>query len=145
MRWRAVAVAVVGMVAAVLAGCTGQVVRTITVESEPAGALVWLNDNEVGRTPVTAQFTWYGVYRVRVEKAGYETYTTFERVAAPWFEWIGPDLFFETVVPGVHRDPHRFGPYVLAKAKPEDAEALLRRATEFRKEAVEATGGSKTE
>ena len=45
---------------------------TITIDSEPPGALCWLNDNEIGRTPVTVPFTWYGTYRVRLEKPGYE-------------------------------------------------------------------------
>lgn len=48
----------------VLAGC---IERTITVTSKPAGALVYLNDEEIGRTPVTVPFTFYGVYDVRLE------------------------------------------------------------------------------
>ena len=34
-----------------LAGCYGQVQRTLTIDSEPPGARCWLNHNEVGRTP----------------------------------------------------------------------------------------------
>jgi hypothetical protein len=138
------ALGVVALVASCLAfcgGCTGHVVRTITIESEPPGAIVWLNDNEVGRTPVTAEFTWYGVYRVRLEKEGYETFTSYERVAAPWYELVGLDLAFETVVPGTRRDEHRFGPYTLEKAVPSNPTALLERAKEFRKEAREGLTG----
>ena len=137
MNGRLPPVALLVVALALCGGCTGRVMRSITVESEPQGAVVWLNDNEVGRTPVTTSFTWYGVYRVRLEKDGYETFTTYERVSAPWYEWIGPDLAFETVVPGTRHDEHRFGPYTLKLAKPSDAEALLNRAREFRTEAIE--------
>ena len=46
---------------------TGCIERTISITSEPSGALVHLNDDEVGRTPLTVPFTFYGVYDVRVE------------------------------------------------------------------------------
>jgi len=49
---------------------TGCVERLITVKSTPAGALVYLNDEEVGRTPVTVPFRFYGVYDVRLEHEG---------------------------------------------------------------------------
>jgi hypothetical protein len=116
-------------------GCTGRVVKTITVESEPQGALVWLNDREVGRTPVTMPFTWYGVYRIHLELPGYEPMTDFERVAAPWYEWIGLDLAFETVVPGTRRDEHHFPPYILVPAKSATAAEVLERGDTFRTEA----------
>ncbi len=45
---------------------TGCVERTISISSEPSGALVHLNDEEVGRTPLTVPFTFYGTYSVRV-------------------------------------------------------------------------------
>jgi hypothetical protein len=50
-----------------LGGC---IRRSITITSQPAGALVWLNDEEIGRTPVTVPFTYYGVYDVRLEHEG---------------------------------------------------------------------------
>jgi hypothetical protein len=113
------------------------VVRTLTVESEPQGAVVWLNDNEVGRTPVTVPFTWYGVYRIRLELDGYEPLTVYERVAAPPYQWLGLDLAFETVVPGTRHDRHAFGPYELEPAEPADPEQLLERAAAMRREATE--------
>src|SRR5262249_46782603 len=33
--------------------------RSLTIKSDPAGALVYLNGLEVGRTPVTRDFLWY--------------------------------------------------------------------------------------
>ena len=80
----------------VLGGC---VQRTITVTSEPAGALVWLNDEEVGRTPVAVPFTWYGTYDVRLEKEGFAPLWTTGEAAMPWWELPGPDLVAE-MLPG---------------------------------------------
>jgi hypothetical protein len=123
---------------ALCGGCTGHVVRTITVESQPQGAMVWLNDKEVGRTPVTADFTWYGTYRVRLEKDGYFTETVYQKVSAPWYEFVGIDLLFETVIPGTRHDDHRFPPIILKPAKEADPVPLLERAEAFQKDALDA-------
>jgi hypothetical protein len=77
-----------------LGGCAQ---RTLTISSEPAGALVFLNDEEVGRTPVTVPFTFYGVYDVRLEAPGYQPLWTAERTDAPFWEFPGPDLIAEAV------------------------------------------------
>jgi len=116
-----------------LAGCYGQVQRIITIDSEPRGAICWLNDNEVGRTPVTVPFTWYGTYSVRLELPGYETLEAAAKVRTPLFEQIPLDLAFETVVPGVHADAHDFH-YTMKKSEPVDPKALRDRAEAFRRD-----------
>ncbi len=75
----------------------GCVQRTISITSEPAGALVYLNDNEVGRTPVTVPFVFYGVYDVRLEAEGYQPLWTTQKAKAPWWETPGIDLVAEAV------------------------------------------------
>jgi hypothetical protein len=115
-------------------GCYGQVQRTITIESEPPGALVWLNDNEIGRTPVTMPFTWYGVYGVRLEAPGYESLVTVAKVEAPTYELIPLDLFFETLIPGIRHDDRAFT-FTLKKAEPVDPVALRERAEGLRRDA----------
>jgi len=122
------------LAALALAGCYGQVQRTITIDSEPEGARCWLNDNEVGRTPVTVPFTWYGTYSVRLEHPGYEPLLAEATVRAPPFQWIGPDLAYETVVPGIHYDTHAFR-YALHEAKPTDPDGLRERAEALRRDA----------
>ncbi len=122
--------------AIVLGGCTGRVVRTMTIESDPPGALVSVNDNQVGRTPLTTQFTHYGTYRIRLQQSGYQTLTVYEPVRAPWYQWPLIDLAFETVVPGTRRDEHHLGPYQLQPAVPSDPQALLQRAEAMRHEAA---------
>ena len=55
---------------------TGCVERKLTINTEPQGALVILNYEEIGTSPVTVSFSWYGDYRVRISKQGYETLNT---------------------------------------------------------------------
>jgi hypothetical protein len=91
---------------AVALGWGGCVERKITIGSGPPGALDYLNDVEVGRTPVTVPFTWYGDYDIRMRldrpegDAEHRTTKhyylhTHQRAKAPWFEFIGIDLFAE--------------------------------------------------
>ena len=75
----------------------GCVERRLMITSEPAGALVYLNDQEVGRTPLEVPFTWYGTYDVRLEREGYQTLQTEQLAERPWWETPGPDLFAEAL------------------------------------------------
>ena len=79
----------------VLLGATGCVRRTLRITSDPAGALVWLNDREIGRTPVDFDFLHYGTYDVRLELAGYEPMSTSGQADPPWWDVVGPDLVSE--------------------------------------------------
>ena len=110
----------------------GCVRRTLSITSQPAGALVYLNDREVGRTPVAVPFTWYGEYDVRLEKDGFEPQWTTGQAAMPWWEWPGPDLVAE-MVPGARSDVAWH--YELDEAVPageQDTAALVGRAKELR-------------
>lgn len=138
MTTKLLSFALLGACLATLGGC-GRVARTVTVTSEPPGAIVFLNDNEVGSTPVTTSFTWYGTYRVRLEKEGYTTLTLLERIRAPWFQWVPIDLAFDTVVPGTHHDDHLIGPYRLEPVVVPPSEDVLSRARQVRQDAIEGS------
>jgi hypothetical protein len=94
---------VVMLGAVVAAGAVGGCAeRRLAISSEPAGATVWVNDVEVGRTPVEVNFTHYGVYDVRLRLEGYEPIVTSAEAEAPWYEFVGADLITEAV-PGFDR------------------------------------------
>lgn len=76
---------------------TGCVQRTIKIDSTPQGALVHLNDQEVGRTPLSVPYKFYGVYDVRLELDGYKPLWTQEEAKAPWWETPGPDIIAEAI------------------------------------------------
>lgn len=84
-----VAMSVLLATAFVLTGCTQ---RTLVITTEPPGALVWLNDVEVGTTPVETDFTYYGGYDVRIRRPGYEPVQTKRVIQAPWYELPVVDL-----------------------------------------------------
>jgi hypothetical protein len=73
----------------------GCVKRTISITSNPSGALVWVNDREVGRTPVTIDFVYYGEYDVRIEKDGLEPNMTSRRATTPVWGFLGVDAVVE--------------------------------------------------
>jgi len=72
--------------------------RTVTVTSDPPGALVSLNDVEVGRTPVETAFLFYGDYDVRLRREGNEPLIAHKEIDPPVYEWIPFDLL-ATVLP----------------------------------------------
>ncbi|MCA9299283.1 MAG: PEGA domain-containing protein [Phycisphaerales bacterium] len=66
--------------------------RRVHITSEPSGALVVVNDVEVGHTPCDMDFTFYGTYDVLLRKDGYEPLRTARQAQAPWYEYPGLDL-----------------------------------------------------
>ncbi len=78
------------------AGC---VERRLTIVTEPENAVVWLNDEEVGVTPVTVGFNWYGDYAVRIEKSGYEILNTHRELERPTHDKFPFDFFAEVLWP----------------------------------------------
>lgn len=106
------------------AGC---VQRIIAINSNPPGALVYLNDLEVGRTPMSKEFLWYGDYDVVLRRDGYETLKTHAPVPAPWWQWIPIDLLAE---PLPLRDVHRFT-FQLQPMRPAPPLAVLKRGEQL--------------
>ncbi|MCK4850266.1 MAG: PEGA domain-containing protein [Phycisphaerae bacterium] len=119
----------------VLAGC---VERTITVRTDPAGALVSVNDVEKGRTPVTFPFTWYGQYRVLIEHPQYETLETSRGVPAPIYQWPIIDFVCEVLLPFKFHDHHDWS-FTLLPRQPVDTEQLIDRAQDLRRQAETST------
>lgn len=109
----------------------GCVERFITIKSRPAGAVVWLNGEEVGMTPVTTGFTWYGVYEVVLRKEGYQTVRTVHQTERPIYQWPVLDLFFEGLWPGTLVDRHEWD-FQLQEFGPVDPNGLIERATRMR-------------
>jgi hypothetical protein len=116
-----------------LAAIGGCVQRTISIDSEPRGAVVYLNDEEVGRTPVTVPFTFYGTYDVRLERENYAILHVKQEAKGPWWEMPGPDLVAEAL-PWPMRVKLRWF-YELHRAEPADEKELLQRAQELREQA----------
>ena len=131
--WIAPARVAAGLALAALAGC---VERTMKIQTEPAGALATVNDEEVGLTPAKMSFTWYGDYDLVFRKEGYETLHTHHRIHPPWFQWIGLDFFTELVWPGTFLDVQTLPTFALAPASQPAVKDVVDRAIELRDRAT---------
>lgn len=117
--------------AALLAAGAGCVERKLTITSEPPGAIVSISDVEVGRTPVTIPFTWYGDYEVILRReGGYETLKTHADIKMPLYEVPPFDLMSE-LAPWTYKD-HRYLHYSLKRAAEPTDQELIDRARTFR-------------
>ena len=95
-----------------------------------------LNDQEVGTSPVSVDFTFYGDYSVILQKDGYQTLQTHQVVETPWYELPGLDLFTEILWPFPVHDQREYT-FEMEKAGPPIArDELVKQAEEFRDRAV---------
>lgn len=117
------------------AGC---IERTVSINTEPEGATVFLNDQEVGQSPIKVPFTWYGDYDIIIRKSGYQTVHTNQRLHTPWYELPGIDLFTECLMPFTVHDDRVLETIVLEPSQQPTREALLEAAAEMKERALAA-------
>jgi hypothetical protein len=121
----------------VLVLSVGCVRRTLTITTEPPNARVFLNDQEIGRTRVSTDFTWYGDYDVVIRKEGYKTVQTHWKIDAPWYQIVPLDFFVEVLWPwDVHDSRERH--FVLEPQEIPTVEEVVQRAEETREQAYQA-------
>lgn len=113
------------------AGC---VRRTITITTDPPGTLVWLNDREVGRTPLTVDFLYYGTYDVRLEREGYEPQMTSGVAKPPVWDHVPLDFIAELIPTELNS---RIEWHYVMQPRDDDPEVLLRRAEALRRRSAE--------
>ena len=93
---------VVALLAALTA--TGCVQRRMTIRSSPPGALAYVDDYQIGTTPVSTDFIYYGTRKIRLVKDGYETLTVRQPFPLPWYQVFPLDFVTENIWPGEIRD-----------------------------------------
>ena len=76
----------------------------MTIRTNPPGARVYVDDYEIGTTPVSTNFTYYGTRKIRLVKPGYETLTVMEPIHPPWYQIPPLDFFSENLWPGELHD-----------------------------------------
>jgi len=105
----------------------GCVQRQMTVLTDPPGAVVYLNDREMGRTPFSRQFLWYGNYDVVIRKDGYQTLKTTAEITAPFWQFVPLDAVTD-FLPLKDEETIRFS---LKPAVPVDPKLLLQRGEQM--------------
>ena len=120
---------------------TGCVDRLLFVKTEPAGARVFVDGIEVGRSPVRIPFEHYGTREVLVRPdplddasrtddqdpgAEYASTTRLVELPTPWFQWLGIGVVVEYLWPWTVVDEHE----VRIQLAPLDFPALERHLRE---------------
>ncbi len=128
------ALIVVSLIAAmILSGC---VERLLTINTQPQGALVTLNDEEIGISPVTVSFEWYGDYNVAIRKEGFETLKTHRKLKGPWYDKFPFDFFAGVLSPKRIVDSYEWT-FELAPQEEPTREELIQDALELKKQQAE--------
>jgi PEGA domain len=97
-------IAALAILAAACSGETGCVRRRLTVRTNPPGAQVFVDDQEIGTTPCSASFVYYGTRTVTVMKDGYRTEKIYQKLNPPWYEIPPLDFINENFNPFETRD-----------------------------------------
>ena len=117
-------------VSLLLSGC---VERKLTINTEPQGALIILNDEEIGTSPVTVSFEWYGDYWVRISKDGYENLNTHRPLKGPWYDTFPFDFFAQIISPDRIIDSYKWT-FPLKPRKQINREELIQAAEKLEKQ-----------
>ena len=86
-----------------LPGC---VRRRMTIRTTPPGATIYVDDQLIGTSPVSTDFTYYGVRTIKLMKDRFRTETLQHRFSPPWYQIPPIDFISENIWPGKLRDEH---------------------------------------
>ena len=135
-RWPAAArrrTATIVLLLLVVAGSSGCMYRRLTIRSDPPGALVMIDGREVGFTPYSTDFIYYGTREITLIKDGYETLTVMQPVPPPWYQIPPLDFVSDNFLPFKVTNRHEFV-YALEPQQIPPVEDLIDRANHLRSE-----------
>ncbi len=90
---------------AIVPGC---VHRRATIRTDPPGALISVGDREIGHSPASFDFTWYGTEEVTIRRDGYEMESHYIKLRRPWYQIPPLDLITDNLLPGRIQDRQEF-------------------------------------
>ncbi len=115
---------------------TGCVRRRLAVRTNPPGAMVFVDNQQIGTTPCSVDFTYYGTREIRLVKPGFETLTVDQPIPTPWYQIPPIDFVSENLVSRKILD-HRTVSYNLQPRVIVPTEQLLDRANQLRQETLQ--------
>ncbi len=110
--------------------------RRLNVNSNPQGALVYVDNQQIGSTPCSVDFTYYGTREIRLIKPGFETLTVNQPIPAPWYQYTPIDFVAENLVMMKIRD-NRTVNYNLAPQLVVPTQELIDRANQLRQDTLQ--------
>lgn len=120
-----------GMFACISTGC---VRRRMTVRTNPSGAMVYIDKQPIGRSPISASTTYYATREIEAVRDGYRTEKIFRTFSPPWYQIPPLDFITETLWPWEIRDD-RVVDITLVPEQTLPREVLQARAEELRLQA----------
>ncbi|MEO2020846.1 MAG: PEGA domain-containing protein [Pirellulaceae bacterium] len=110
---------------------TARVRRRLTIISNPPGAVVFVDDREIGVTPVSTSFTYYGTRKIQLVMEGFETLTVKRTFSPPWYQWPVIDFISENMIRRKLRD-ERVVDFRMVPQRIVPSDVLLQRAQRLR-------------
>src|SRR3954451_24071148 len=117
----------VGLMLGLGLGCLpGCVERRYTIRTDPPGAQVIVNNEEIGPTPVSRSFTYYGDREITLMLDGHQTQTIIQPIKAPWYDNYLTEFVSENLLPFHIRDEREFNYQMVPTAIPAQNDLLAR-------------------
>ncbi|MBR0238253.1 MAG: PEGA domain-containing protein [Thermoguttaceae bacterium] len=110
---------------------SGCVHRRMMINSDPPGAMVFIDNQKVGQTPISHDFTYYGTRKFRLEKDGYETVNELRDIKPPWYQ-IPPLDFFSDNFAGREIYDNRCFTFKLRRSADESENDIIARGLELK-------------
>lgn len=119
-----------GLIVCLGSGC---VHRRMMINSNPVGALVYVDGKEAGFTPTAVSFDYYGTREIKLVKDGYKTLTVLQKVPPPWYQLPGIEFLADNFTPGKVTDRQSFQ-YQMQRQQVPSGNELKERSKAFRSE-----------
>lgn len=88
----------------VIIGSTGCLRKRMTVRTSPPGAMVYVDRQYIGLSPVSTNYTYYGTRNFEIVRDGYRTEKFLRKFNPPWYAIPPLDFVTETLWPYETRD-----------------------------------------
>jgi hypothetical protein len=117
---------------------TGCVRRRVFVQSNPPGAMLFVDNQQIGTTPCSFDFIYYGTREIRLVKPGFETLTVNQPIPTPWYQVPPIDFVSENLIPTNLID-HRSIAFNMQPQVIVPTDQLLDRANQLRQDTLQGT------
>ena len=107
----------------------------MTIRSNPPGALAVVDGLELGFTPISTGFLYYGTRQVKLIKDGHETLTVMETIDPPWYQIFPFEFVSDVLIPWRIPDERELN-YRLEPQRVAPTELLIRRAEDLRQQGL---------
>lgn len=105
-RIRKLAAVIIALgVIVIVPGC---VHRRATIRTDPPGALISVGERDIGYSPASFDFTWYGTEEVTIRRDGYEMESHYIKLHRPWWQVPPLDFITDNLLPGRVQDRQEF-------------------------------------